>query len=197
MIETLAGIAFIGLIISLIAFIIQLLRRKPNKKQWGIAIVCLLVAFLIAGALRPYYRSSDSSKRVEKVEKKTVEEPKQTKKEKKAKPAVKKQKKEVEEAGFAEIYTSFQENELVAKDKYNGKKYKIRAKINGMETGGLFNLTGGATLTMEDQVGNTIVFFYADFGKKEEKKLKRVKVGDEIVFIGECQDGNFLDCKLQ
>lgn len=97
MIETLAGISFIGLIISLIAFIIQLLRRKANKKQWGIAIVFLLIAFLIAGALRPYYRSSDSSKRVEKVEKKTVEEPKQTKKEKKAKPAVKKQKKKLSE----------------------------------------------------------------------------------------------------
>lgn len=97
MILTLASIAFVGLIISLIAFIIQLLRRRQNKKQWGIAIVCFLIAFVILGALVPYNDPSDSNKRVEKVEKKTVEKPKQTKKEKKAKPAVKKQKKNLSE----------------------------------------------------------------------------------------------------
>jgi hypothetical protein len=97
---------------------------------------------------------------------------------------------------FDEIYKAFKQNELVAKEKYNGNRYKITAKINGMNTGGLFNLTGGATLTMEKKVGNTTVFFYAEFEKDQEEALKKVVVGDTITFYGECWGGRFSDCEL-
>ena len=66
-----------------------------------------------------------------------------------------------------------------------------------MSTGGLLNLTGGATLTMETRVGNTIVFFYAEFEKEQEEALKQVKVGDTITFDGKCVGkGGFVDCEI-
>lgn len=68
---------------------------------------------------------------------------------------------------FADIYKSFKNNELNAKDLYNGNRYVINAKINGISSGGLLNITGGATLTMEKQVDDIIVFFTAEFKKSK------------------------------
>lgn len=99
---------------------------------------------------------------------------------------------------FDEIYQAYKENELRADDAYKGNRYTITAKINGMATGGLLNLTGGATLTMEKQVGNTIVFFYAEFEKDQEEALKKVNVGDTITYEGECVSaGTWTDCELK
>lgn len=98
---------------------------------------------------------------------------------------------------FDTIYYEYKNNELRAKDTYSDNRYRITAVINGMETGGLFNLTGGATLTMERQVDNTIVYFYAEFEKDQEDALKNVNVGDTITFDGTCLSaGNWADCKL-
>ena len=104
---------------------------------------------------------------------------------------------EVGAATFEEIYKAYKENELVADDLYKNNRYSVTAKINGMTNDGLLNLTGGATLTMEKQVGNTIVFFYAEFEKEQEENLKTVKVGDTITFTGECLSaGAWVDCEL-
>lgn len=98
---------------------------------------------------------------------------------------------------FAEIYRAYKENELRADDTYKNNRYQITAKVNGMETGGLFNLTGGATLTMEIKVDNTIVFFYAEFEKEQEEALKTINVGDTITFDGECLSaGTWVECEL-
>lgn len=98
---------------------------------------------------------------------------------------------------YDDIYLAYKENELVANDLYRYNRYRITAKINGMATGGLLNLTGGATLTMETRVGNTIVFFYAEFEKEQEEALKQVKVGDTITFDGKCVGkGGFVDCEI-
>ena len=98
---------------------------------------------------------------------------------------------------FDEIYHAYKQNELAADDKYQGNRYEITAKINGMTNDGLLNLTGGAMLTMETQVDNTIVFFYAEFEKDQEDALKKVSVGDTITFEGKCLDaGNWSDCEL-
>ena len=98
---------------------------------------------------------------------------------------------------YDDIYLAYEENELVANDLYRYNRYRITAKINGMATGGLLNLTGGATLTMEKRVGNTIVFFYAEFEKEQEEALKQVKVGDTITFDGKCVGkGGFVDCEI-
>ena len=99
---------------------------------------------------------------------------------------------------YADIYSAYKENELLANDTYRYNRYRIKASINGMSTGGLLNLTGGATLTMETRVGNTIVFFYAEFEKEQEDALKKVKVGDTITFEGKCiGKGGFTDCELK
>lgn len=104
---------------------------------------------------------------------------------------------EVGTATFDEIYHAYKENELVADDLYQYNRYRVTAKINGMTNDGLLNLTGGATLTMEKQVGNTIVFFYAEFEKEQEENLKTVKVGDTITFEGKCLNaGNWSECEL-
>jgi hypothetical protein len=98
---------------------------------------------------------------------------------------------------FEEIYKAYKENELRADDKYQYNRYRITAKINGMSTDGLFNLTGGATLTMEKRVGSTIVFFYAEFEKEQEEALKKINVGDTITFEGECLSaGNWIECEI-
>ena len=98
---------------------------------------------------------------------------------------------------FEEIYKAYKENELRADDKYQYNRYRITAKINGMSADGLFNLTGGAILTMEKRVGNTIVFFYAEFEKEQEEALKKVNVGDTITFEGECLSaGNWIECAI-
>lgn len=100
-------------------------------------------------------------------------------------------------ATFDEIYYAYKENELVADDLYQYNRYRVTAKINGMTNDGLFNLTGGATLTLETKVDNTIVFFYAEFEKEQEENLKTVKVGDTITFEGKCLDaGNWSECEL-
>lgn len=104
---------------------------------------------------------------------------------------------EVGTATFDEIYQAYKENELVADDLYQYNRYRVTAKINGMTNNGLFNLTGGATLTLEKRVGNTIVSFYAEFEKEQEENLKTVKVGDTITFEGKCLDaGNWSECEL-
>ena len=104
---------------------------------------------------------------------------------------------EIGTATFEEIYKAYKENELAADDLYKNNRYQITAKINGMSTGGLFNMTGGATLTMEKQVENTIVFFYAEFEKEQEDNLKTIKVGDTITFVGECRSvGSWANCEL-
>lgn len=100
-------------------------------------------------------------------------------------------------ATFDEIYHAYKENELAADDLYQYNRYRVTAKINGMTNDGLFNLTGGATLTLETKVDNTIVFFYAEFEKEQEENLKTVKVGDTITFEGKCLDaGNWSECEL-
>lgn len=104
---------------------------------------------------------------------------------------------EVGTATFDEIYHAYKENELVADDLYQYNRYRVTAKINGMTNDGLFNLTGGATLTLETKVDNTIVFFYAEFEKEQEENLKTVKVGDTITFEGKCLNaGNWSECEL-
>ena len=103
----------------------------------------------------------------------------------------------IEGVEFPEIYKAYKENELKADDLYKNNRYRITAKVNGMTNDGLFNITGGATLTMELKVDNTIVFFYAEFEKEQESVLKDIKVGDTITFEGKCLDaGNWADCKL-
>ena len=96
-----------------------------------------------------------------------------------------------------EMYKAYKYNELVADDLYKGRRYEVTATINGMETGGFMNMTGGATLTMEKKIGNTIVVFLAEFERDKEEDLKNIKVGDEITFEGTCYSaGSWSDCEL-
>lgn len=98
---------------------------------------------------------------------------------------------------FSEIYKAYEENELRAKETYQYNQYQITAKVNGMETDGLFNMTGGATLTMEYKVDNTVVFFYAEFEKEQEENLKKINVGDTITFKGKCLSaGSWSECEI-
>lgn len=100
-------------------------------------------------------------------------------------------------ATFEEIYYEYKSNELRADEKYKNNRYTITANINGIKTGGLLNWSGGATLTMETKIDNTIVFFYAEFEKDQEEALKEVNVGDEITFEGECLSaGTWVECEL-
>ena len=103
----------------------------------------------------------------------------------------------VETASYDEIYQAYKANELVADDLYKHNRYQITAKVVGIESGGLFNMTGGATLTMQIMVDNTIVFFYAEFEEEQEEDLKKIVVGDTITFEGTCLSaGSWIDCEI-
>ena len=103
----------------------------------------------------------------------------------------------IEGVTYGEIYKAYKANELRADDLYKNNRYRITAQINGIETDGLFNLTGGATLTMLIRVDNTYVYFFAEFEKDQEEALKKVNVGDTITFEGECLNAaSWVDCKL-
>ena len=96
-----------------------------------------------------------------------------------------------------EIYREFKQNEVRANDKYKNNRYRITARVNKIETDGLFNMTGGATLTMEYKSGDTWVFFSAEFEKEQEESLKTINVGDTITYEGTCLGaGTWTDCEL-
>ncbi|MBQ8297021.1 MAG: hypothetical protein IJX77_04480 [Ruminococcus sp.] len=98
---------------------------------------------------------------------------------------------------FDEIYYDYKENELRAEDSYKNNRYRITAKVNEISTSGLFNMTGGAILTMEVRIDSTIVFFYAEFEKEQEDALKTISVGDTITFEGKCLNvGSWVECEL-
>ena len=98
---------------------------------------------------------------------------------------------------FEDVYREFKANEVRANEKYKGNRYRITARINGIETGGLLNMTGGATLTMEYKSGNIWAGFYAEFEKEQEEALKNVNVGDKITFEGTCGGWSYWsDCEL-
>lgn len=99
---------------------------------------------------------------------------------------------------FEEIYKAYKKNELTADDEYKDNRYEITAKIEGINSDGLFNWSGGATLTLSKRVDNTIVYFYAEFEKDQEEALKRVSVGDTVTFEGTCLSyGTWIDCEIR
>ena len=213
-------VAFLGLIFTPIVFLLWIvlrIRKKPSASRWlrivGVSLLTTILCFVIGVNITPesvVTSTADSDIRADSTPVESIEEsPVQTEIEGTTPPEQTQQTEETpsEEATssesidtsvtFADIYTEVKRNKLSAEDLYDGNRYEITAKVNGMETGGLFNLTGGATLTMETKVGNTIVFFTAEFEKEQEDSLKQISVGDTITFIGTCYGANFTDCELQ
>lgn len=209
-------VALLGLVFVPVSFLIWLIlkiRKKPSAKRWkwivGISLIVTVLCFVIGVSITPEPVATPESEtmeeKVEDTEVETVKESLQQTEQSEEVPAeteVSTTETTEEDSidtsvTFADIYREFKRNELNAKDLYNGNRYEITAKINGMETGGLFNLTGGATLTMEVKIENTTVFFTAEFEKEQEDNLKQISVGDTITFIGTCYGGHFKDCELQ
>lgn len=172
--------------ILLVIALVKTIRRKQSKKWWVLCLVglVLFVIFeLIAAEVNPNPPAQNDHAVSQEVEPKTE-------------PIVKSEEIDLS-VTFDEVYRAYKENELRADDTYKGNVYRITAKVNGMKTGGLLNLTGGATLTMEKQIDSTIVFFYAEFEKEQEENLKTINVGDTITFEGKCLSaGTWTDCEL-
>ena len=98
---------------------------------------------------------------------------------------------------FNEIYKAYKSNELMADDLYSGNRYRITATVKGIESDGLFDLTGGATLNLRVEVGDAVASLIAEFEKDQEDALKKVAVGDTVVFEGTCvSEGAWIDCKI-
>lgn len=214
-------VALLGLLVVPVSFIVWLvlkIRKKPSAKRWkwitGISLIVTVLCFAIGLSITPEPTTSPDNERIEEtVEEDTTkpteeltpeptEESTQQPPEQEITPSEPSVVEPAEDSidtsvTFADIYRAFKRNELNAEDLYNGNRYEITGKVNGMETGGLFNMTGGATLTMEIKVDNTIVFFTAEFEKEQEDNLKQISVGETITFIGTCYGGNFTDCELR
>lgn len=169
------------MLLTLLITIIQGVRRKQSVKTWAVVfgtslLLLALMFFMFRFGNTPSSTEIEESENAKSISSSQVID---------------------ENVSFDEIYHAYKENELRADDVYQNNRYRITAKINGIETGGLLNLTGGATLTMEKQVDSTIVFFIAEFEKEQEKALKTVSVGDTITFEGECLSaGTWIDCVL-
>ena len=214
-------------IVSVIGFIVKWITKKPKKKWGIFALSAFVSFWAIGivwGIVSPSHSDNNNDKQsetiIEETESKQPDNAKIEETDSKQDSTVQQEPGDLEkqplppntqqppeqeetESGidtsvtFSDIYNEYKSNELRAKELYQGNRYQITAKINGMKTSGLFNLTGGATLTMEYKCGNTIVFFYAEFEREQEEKLKQVSVGDTITFTGVCYGGNFTDCKMQ
>ena len=171
-------------LLALLVTVIQGLRKRPSTKQWAIIFgTSLILLVLVFFTLK--YSNVPSSTQIE-----------MNKLNESAQSTISSQGVD-ENVTFDEIYYAYKENELRADDVYQNNRYRISAKVNGMSTDGLFNITGGATLTMEIQVGSTTVFFYAEFEKEQEESLKTINVGDTITFDGKCLSaGTWIDCEL-
>lgn len=194
--------------ILLVIALVKTIRRKKSKKWWVLCLIglVLFVTFeLIAAEVNQNPPAQNDHSVSQEVEQKT--EPIVKSEETTVSTEVEESSIEVETSSvekeidlsvsFDEVYRAYKENELRADDTYKGNVYRITAKVNGMKTGGLLNLTGGATLTMEKQIDSTIVFFYAEFEKEQEENLKTINVGDTITFEGKCLSaGTWTDCEL-
>lgn len=214
-------IALLGLLVVPLSFIVWLIlkiRKNPSTKRWkwitGISLIVTVLCFVVGINITPEPTTSLDNERIEEPVNGSTTEPAEKSTHEPSEesfqqspeheitpseaPIVEPAEESIDTAiTFADIYREFKRNELNAKDLYNGNRYEITGKINGMETGGLFNMTGGATLTMETKVDNTVVFFTAEFEKEQEDKLKQISVGETITFIGTCYGGNFTNCDLR
>lgn len=202
------SLSFLTAIVTFIVWLISKLRKKESAAKLKRILLISTSTFLICTILGVIFTPSselksqkNTAKKVEQNKSKSKstakQNPSKPKKQKQSKPKPKPKKKTTKKITFADIYRGYQRNELLAKERYGGKRYKITAKINGISAGRWLGLFGGANLTMETKVDNTIVFFIAEFDKDQEKALKRVSVGDTITFVGTCYGGSFSDCELK
>lgn len=177
----LLGITLGLVLLTLLITIIQSIRKRPSVKLCAAVFIALLsiLAYMVFS-----FKSSDVPSSAQIEAKKNLQSTVSVQ--------------DVDESvSFNEIYYAYKENELRADDVYQNNRYRITAKVNGMTTDGLFNLTGGATLTMEIQVDSITVFFYAEFERKQEEALKTINVGDTVTFEGKCLSaGTWVDCEL-
>jgi hypothetical protein len=98
---------------------------------------------------------------------------------------------------FDEIYNTYKRNELLADDLYGGNRYRITAIVKDIESDGIFNLTGGATLNLRVEVGDALAVLLAEFEEDQEDALKKIAIGDTVVFEGTCVSaGAWTDCMI-
>lgn len=208
--ELLSILCVIAAVVLFILFIVRWIRKK--RKLWfGLSsLFCLIGAVILAVVgsqlwlhnMTPEERAAYEQRLEQEAEERRLAEEAAASQQAKAESEAAESAARLEEekrlsVTFDEIYYAYEQNELRADDIYKNNRYRITAKINGMTTGGILNLTGGATLTMETRIDNTIVFFYAEFERDQEEALKTVNVGDTITFDGTCiSAGNWEDCEL-
>lgn len=56
-------ICLIGIPVTLVGFLIQLARKKPNKKIWGITLIGFLAIFVVCVAITPTPESEEESEK--------------------------------------------------------------------------------------------------------------------------------------
>lgn len=54
-------ICLIGIPVTLIGFFVQLIRKKSNKKAWGVTLICFLAVFVVCVALTPTLEPKEES----------------------------------------------------------------------------------------------------------------------------------------
>ena len=153
-------------LLFLVVTIVLSIRKKPSTKAWAIVLGSSLVLLIAVFCM---FRFMDVQSKAQIETNKTTESDESS--------AV------VDESvTFDEIYRAYKENELRADDVYQYNRYRITAKVNGMETGGLLNMTSGGKYNMEKKGDSKDGFLLAGFEKKQENRLKTISVGVEKTF---------------
>lgn len=99
------------------------------------------------------------------------------------------------DVSFEEIYAEYKSNESRANEEFKGNRYRITAIINGISDGGFLDSKNAANLTLEKDIDETTVFFYATF--KDKNEIMDYNVGDEITFDGTySKAGSWYDCTV-
>lgn len=60
-------LCLIGIPVTLIGFFIQLARKKPSKKSWGVTLIAFLAVFVICVAVTPPSDSTDKEDSTDKI----------------------------------------------------------------------------------------------------------------------------------
>ena len=68
-------VCLIGIPVALIGFLVQLVRKKPNKKTWGITLICFLAVFVVCIAITPTPETTEENNEVMDTASERKEEP--------------------------------------------------------------------------------------------------------------------------
>lgn len=144
--------------------------KHPLHKKWWFWVLIVLAALYIVGVTVGDQDSDPSTNATD--------------------PLATTQADEVIEISAEQLFLDYEENEISADKKYEGKKLKITGKINNIGK----DILDDIYITLD--TGHVIISVQCYFAAGEEDKVADLKTGEMITLIGKC-DGKTLNIILK